>query len=122
MKKTPQEEAELTRRLLAAAAHDGPPAPPSPFLMARLRAARAAAEAEAARENTFGLLAWKLVPAFSILFVVLSGATVFEWRQSVSARGSAMTRVFETGGGPADLLLAAAFLAEPVTAANTVAR
>ncbi|MBL8111906.1 MAG: hypothetical protein JNK60_03405 [Acidobacteria bacterium] len=122
MKKTPQDPDELIRRLLTAAAHDGPPAPPSPFLLARLRAARAAAAAEAARESTLGLLAWKLVPAFAALFVVLSGATVFEWRQSVSARGSAMTRVFETGGGPADLLLAAAFLAEPVTPIATGTR
>jgi hypothetical protein len=69
-KRSDSEDAAI-RRLLAAAAMEGEPAPLSPFFMKRLRAARLAAM-ESPAGHPIGAAAWQMLPALGLLVSLMT--------------------------------------------------
>ncbi|MEO6326246.1 MAG: hypothetical protein ABIQ65_16605 [Thermoanaerobaculia bacterium] len=112
-----ERERRALRRILEACAASGEPAPPTPFLMARLEARIAAEVSEAARtkgrapaELALGAAARSLAPAFAILLTVLSAVTAYQQAAAVRAENEAIARILEPQNSSGDLLLAALFL------------
>lgn len=104
--RTPAEierEERAVRRLLEAASTQGPPAPPSPFLVARIRAAAAASRPE----HPFGVAAWRMLPALALLVACLTGWATYESARARKAQREAFARSLASGSGAGDLVLAA---------------
>jgi len=104
---TEDEERKVKRLLSAAAARPDELPGLSPFFLSRLRAA--AREAAATPAHPIGLAAWRMLPAFSLLVLVLSGVAGWQSVEASRERDAALLRLAEPGDG-GDLLLVAALL------------
>jgi hypothetical protein len=103
--RTPEEiarEERAVRRLMESAATQGPPAPPGPFLIARIRAAAATRRLE----HPFGLAAWRMLPILALLVACLTGWASYESLQARKAQREAFQRSLASGSGAGDLVLA----------------